>query len=876
MVAPLTEEHAAGTLVPRIVEVALDAAERVLAADDEQRLTGADLLVRAARVRAAVLAAGAAGRPVAVLRGHDVGAVAAVLGVIASGSPVVVLDPTTPAERLRHYVEPAGATVCVSDARRADVAAQVVPTVIDPDSDPAAPAGADHLAAAAELLAVPARPQDPAVIVYTSGSTGRPKGVACDHRSILHDAWVNSLGTGCYDAGSVVAHLLPMAFSAGIGVTLACLLVGARQELFDPRRRSVAELPAWMRRTGVDVLHASPAILRGAMAALAPGERMDGLVSVTVAGETVHGGELSTIRAAVGPRCVLRNRYGSTETWLMAEFRLDPADPSPQGATPVGFAVPGARFEVQDEDGARHPHGTGRVVVTSPWLTGSYWGAPERTAEVYRDNPDGTRSFLTSDVGSLDEDGCLRLLGRTDHSVKVRGLLVEPGEVDALLFAQPDVREAVVVGRPDPRTGRTVLVAYVVPTGARPQASAVRAVVRENLPAHMVPAHVVFLEALPRTERGKLDRSRLPEPPTSTAVFQNPRSSWEQVVHEQFAAVLELQEFSVHDDFFELGGDSLAAEALVARMTDLLDNPRVPVTTALLVSAPTVAQFAAASRRTVRNERPTLVPLRPAREGAGDGEDASPLFFVAGAGSAAVALRTLAHRVDHPGPVFGLQANGLENRALPDWSIERIARRHLAVVRELQPHGPYRFVGHSMGGLVAYEMVRELRAAGEEVDLLVELDSFAPDPALMPPRTFPTLFARVKDDVSVALTGILPDPGRGHYRRFHHQGIVIGRRYSAPAYDGRVLVVVAADDHDAAYRRRWERHLTGQWSLVEVPGMHNSILRDPFVDAVAAHVSVALAEVRRARRGRRTPPGPCGSQPAAEDPAPVPQSAATS
>ncbi|NAZ87426.1 AMP-binding protein [Kineococcus indalonis] len=854
MVAPLSEDHASGTLVPRIVEVALDAADRVLAADGEQRLTGADLLRRAARVREAVLAAGARGRPVAVLRGHDVGAVAAVVGVLAAGSPVVVLDPTTPAARLGHYVRSAGASICVSDAARAGTAAELAATVLDPDAG--RHAGGDHRTAAEELLATPAHPEDVAVVVYTSGSTGAPKGVACDHRSILHDAWVNSLGTGCYGAGSVVAHLLPMGFSAGIGVTLACLLVGARQELFDPRRRSVAELPAWMREAGVDVLHASPAILRGAMTALAPGERLDGLVSVTVAGETVHGAELRTVRAAVGPRCVLRNRYGSTETWLMAEFRLDPGAPSPEGATPVGCAVPGARFEVQDEDGRRHPHGTGRVVVTSPWLTRGYWGAPERTAEVFTQNPDGTRSFLTSDVGTLAEDGCLRLLGRSDHSVKVRGLLVEPGEVDALLFAHPQVREAVVVGRTDPASGQVDLVAYVVPEGPRLQASAVRAVVRENLPSHMVPRHVVLLDALPRTERGKLDRSALPEPAASSAPYEQPRTGWEHVVHEQFAAVLELERFSVHDDFFELGGDSLAAEALVQRMAELVEDPPRPVTTSLVAAAPTVAQFAAAVRRTARSERPTLVPLRPAAEG-------EPLFLVAGAGSAAVALRTLAHRVRHPGPVLGLQANGLENRALPDWSVRRIARRHLATVRELQPNGPYRLAGHSMGGLVAFEMASRLRAAGEEVALLVVLDSFPPDPSLMPPRTFPSLRVRLKQEVSVALTGILPHPGMGHYMRFHHQGILISRWYSAPAYDGPALVVVAADEEEAPLRSRWERHLTGEWSLVQVPGDHMSILRDPHVEAVAGHVSQALERVPAAARAPREAPPAAPGQPVA-------------
>ncbi|WP_432545989.1 AMP-binding protein [Kineococcus sp. SYSU DK004] len=831
---PLTEERAQGDLVPRVVEVALALVDEVVAADAEHRMTGGELLGRAAQVRAAVLERQEPGRPVAVLRGHDVGAVAAIVGVVAAGCPVVVLDPTTPAPRLRHYVEASGATLCVSDAERRGTAAQLAGEVVDPDADDAA--RPDPVTAAGALLGTPASPHDAALIVYTSGSTGAPKGVACDHRSVLHDAWVNSVGTGCYGPGSVVVHLLPMAFSAGVCITLACLLTGARQELFDPRRRSVAQLPGWMREVGADVLLASPAILRGVLAALGPQGRLEGLRSVTMAGETVHGAELAAVRRAVGPDCVLRNRYGSTETWLMSEYALRADDPAPEGATPVGWAVPGARLQVRTEDGQLLDEGTGRVVLTSRWLGGSYWQDPERTAESFTDHPDGTRSYLTSDVGTLAADGCLRLLGRTDHSVKVRGLLVEPGEIEALLFAQPDVREAVVVGRPSPRSGRTALVAYVVPSGPRPQASAVRAVVRENLPSHMVPEHVVFLDALPRTDRGKLDRSALPEPAVSTAPFEVPRSSWEEIVFEQFCAVLELEEISVHDDFFELGGDSLAAEALVTRIAALEGDAAAAtstVTTALLAANPTVATFAAAVRQQGRNTRPTFVPLRPRGSG-------TPLFVVAGAGSAALALRTLAQRLETDVPVYGLQANGLENRALPDWSVERIARRHVATVRAQQPEGPYRIAGHSLGGLIALEMCQQLRAAGQEVELLAVVDSFPPDPSLMPRPVRSGPLAKAKEALSLALTGVVPHPGLGHYVRFFRQGMFIQQRYTTKPYDGRVLVVVAADDEDAPARRQWSRHLTGEVTFVEVPGEHMSILREPRVGRVAQLVDEAL------------------------------------
>ncbi|WP_337059468.1 AMP-binding protein [Kineococcus sp. G2] len=835
----LSGEASARSIVPRIVEVARALEDEVVAGDGRERLTGGALLQRAALVREAVLAAQPQGRPVAVLRGHDVGALAGVVGVLAAGVPLVVLDPTTPAPRLRHHVEAAGATICVTDAAHAETARLLAPTVLDPEHD--GRSLPDPAAAAESLLGSPAGPGDTAVVVYTSGSTGVPKGVACDHRSILRDAWVNSVASDCYGPGDVVVHLLPMAFSAGVGVTLACLLTGARQELFDPRSRSVAELHGWMREIGATVLLASPAILRGLLASLRPGETLEGLRSLTMAGETVHGAELAAIRRAVGPGCSLRNRYGSTETWLMAEQRIEAGDPLPPGATPVGRAVPGLRFDVEDEHGRLHERGTGRVVVTGRWLGNSYWGAPERTAEVFRENPDGTRTFRTSDVGTLDDHGTLRLLGRTDDSVKVRGLLVEPGEVDALLFAQPDVREAVVLGRTSPRTGRTALVAHVVPEpGATLHAAGIRALVAANLPSHMVPEQVVFLDALPRTERGKLDRSALPEVPDVVGT-KRPRNDLDAVLVGLFERVLEMPSLGIDTDFFAAGGDSLAAQALVAAIEEELGMSSRQLSTALIAANPTPAQLSTALRNPRRRTSPTLVPLRTGGSG-------TPLFVVAGAGGAAVGLRPLAVRL--PGTtVYGLQAHGMENPGLPDWSIRRLAARHVRTLRGVQPHGPYRLAGHSMGGLVALEAAQQLTRAGEEVELLLVLDSFPPDPDLVPrvfaPDEGPV--NRVRSVAGLLATGIVPNSDGGHHGRFHRQGNVLQRRYRTTPYAGRTVVVVARDDADAGARRQWEGHLTGDWVRHELPGEHMTILTEPLVGHLAPLLARELDAVQEER-----------------------------
>lgn len=838
LAVPLSADMADGLVTDRVIDVARAQPDAIAVSDSRGSLTFGQLIVEASVVCAAVRRAVPDGRPVGILSSHDTGAVAAALGVVATGSPLVVLDPSVPAARLRRYTDSAGIAAIVADNGRAQLAAELSPVVIDPEAAFDRAGTPQWQEAVDELTSRRPRPADPLVVVYTSGSTGAPKGVICDHRSVLHDAWTNSVGTGCYAEGDRVAHLLPMAFSAGIGLTFATLLCGAEQHLFDPRARSVAELPLWLMENQIDVLVAGPSILRGLLNVIPHGEQLTGLRTVTMAGETVFGAELERLRSVLGPGCELRNRYGSTETWLIAEHIFTASAPALTGAAPVGRPVPGVVLQVQDESGARHTSGSGRVVVTSSWLSSGYRGRPDLTSEVFTDNPDGTRSYLTSDVGRLD-DGVLTLLGRTDHSVKIRGQLVEPGEIDAVLHALPDVREAVVTGAVSPGSGRTRLVAYVVSEASRPQAPVIRAAVRASLPAYMVPEQVVFLDRLPRNERGKLDRAALPKPSEVVVGQEPPHSDWERVVMLVFARVLEFDRIGRDDDFFALGGDSLAAEALLAAMHAELGVADDALSTATLAQAPTPATFAAA----VRLERTVVTGAVPLR----DEGTSRPFFVVAGAGGIAIAFRGLAEAIDADVPVYALQAHGMETKGVPDWSIERMARRHLASIRMVQPHGPYRLGGHSFGGLVALEMAIQLREAGDEAELVVVIDSFPPNPEVMPDALWGSPVAKLRGMVAIAGAGILPVGEQGPYWRFHRQGIAMQRRYSPRAYSGRTLIVIAADDPDAENRQRWAAHLDGPWTMRPIPGDHTSILRAPHVAALAAVVNEALGGLAEAR-----------------------------
>ncbi len=817
-------DDAQAGVVPRFRDVLLAQPDAIAVADAHRTLSYAELASEAIAVLRAVRGAVPAGAPVALLHPHEPGAVCALLGILASGHPVVVLDPRTPAARLQVFLERSGATAAVVHPDTAEVATQVAEQVLLPSPGPVD---------VEDLWALVPDPSAPAALAFTSGSTGRPKVVVNDHRMLVRDAWTNSIDTGCYGADDVVAHTLPLAFHAGLMVTVAGLMVGSRMELYDVRGSGIAGLPTWLHRVGATVMHSSPAILRAFIGTRPDPALLAGLRSLTIAGEAAHGRDVEAARALLPPTCVVRNRYGSSETGLIAEYAVPADHPPLAGPLPVGRPVGDTTLQLIGDDGRVQPDGEpGVLTVTTAYLASGYWNDPESSAKSFSQNDDGTRTYRTSDVGVID-GGVLRLLGRRDHSVKIRGYLVEPGEVDAALFTLPHVTEAVTVSAPRPGSDSARLVSYLVSTAEQPSAAAVRAELRALVSSHMVPEVVLFLKALPRTDRGKLDRAALPEPPAiGGPETYGPVSDWEQAVADVWAGALELESVGPDDDFFELGGDSLAAEAVLAATVSQLGVPAQQVTASVLVEAPTVRQFAARLRRAPDALGAVLVPLQPKGS-------APPMFFVAGGGGLGVAFVALARRLGEDQPSYALQMHGMERRGLPDWTVKRAARRSINALRTVAPRGPYRLAGHSFGGLIALEMAHQLRAAGEAVELLAILDSFPPDPAMHPAPEPRPLVKRLRAGLGLAATGWATTPGTGNYWRFYDLTSFVGRHHRSTPYPGRAVVMVA-DSPDKAQRSAWAGHLTGDWQLVEVGGDHLSMLREPHVAAIAAALTATL------------------------------------
>ena len=288
----------------------------------------------------------------------------------------------------------------------------------------------------------------------------------------------------------------------------------------------------------------------------------------------------------------------------------------------------------------------------------------------------------------------------------------------------------------------TRLVAYVTGFDGQTVRAATSAVGYEpSSPVTLVPECVVQLDELPRNERGKLDRAALPPPPDRSTAFVPARDDWEAVMSILWSEVLDVSEVGRHDDFFELGGDSLAAEELLARLNK---DYEVPVESQVLVAAPTLAEFCRRAIRRHDQEIPTLVPVKASGS-------RPPLFCVAGGGGVGLGFLSLARHLPEEQPLWALQEHGLEaKRSIPDWSVRRIAARHIKALRTVQPVGPYHLAGHSFGGVVAFEMAHQLTREGQRVALVIVLDSFAPDPAVLRSTTAAAPRARSSDLVLLA------------------------------------------------------------------------------------------------------------------------------
>ncbi|MQY03033.1 non-ribosomal peptide synthetase [Actinomadura macrotermitis] len=593
-----------GSLVDVFQERAARHPDRV-AVDAAVTLTYAELDARSDRLAGALTALGTGpGDLVGVLMDRSAALVVAQLGVLKTGAAYVPLDTANPPGRLRAVAAEAGLRVLLADSAGA--------------GHPLAREGGLDVvqvtdSAFAEGPRATGRPVPPdalAYVMYTSGSTGTPKGVANTHRNVVdfcadpvwRDEVTRSVLFQANHAFDASTYELWVPLTRGGRVVVA-----PAGDLGTPERRAVVS------GGGVTNVHATAGLF-AALAEQDPG-LFTGVLEASTGGDVVSAAAVRTLLDA-HPGLVVRTTYGPTETTAFATHQPFTAGDTVPDPVPIGRPLANTRLHVLDGFLRPVPPGVpGELYIAGTGLARGYLGRPGPTAERFVASPfdQGERMYRTGDLVRRDADGSLAFLGRSDTQVKLRGFRIEPSEIEAVLADHPEVRRAVVLPRTD-GAGRKQLVAYVTPATA--PAAELREHVADRLPDYMVPAAVIALPELPLTANGKLDRAALPAPDFGgLATGREPRTPVEEALCSLFAEVLRLPRVGADDGFFDLGGDSLLAMRLVARIRAVLDTE---VTIRQLFAAATPAAVArlaagdggaAARRPLTAGPRPDPVPL---------------------------------------------------------------------------------------------------------------------------------------------------------------------------------------------------------------------------------------------------------------------------
>ncbi len=862
--------------------------------EDGLQWTYADLDAKAGAIAAGLRAVGVApGDFVGIALPRSSRLVSAMLGIWKCGAAYVPLDPGYPAERLALMIRDAGVRHVLAADEGDEKFSMAGATVHVPDADPPsdvharlvggtssgmsgihgsgrpAPSGAGYKAGSGGDADPPDNrasapfPESPAYAMFTSGSTGVPKGVVIPHRAICR--LVEDQSYLRFGPDRVFLHASSPSFDASTLEVWGALLRGGHCVVLADGHVDGTAIARAVADYRVNVVWLTASLFHH-LVDNEP-ETLTGVADVLAGGEALS---VPHVRRALerlpGTRFV--NGYGPTEnTTFTACYPVPVPLPGGTGSLPIGFPVAGTWIELRDRTG--HPvlpGAAGELVTGGEGVGLGYLNRPDLTAEYFPVDPaTGKRVYRTGDFVRWRADGALQFLGRHDGQVKVRGFRVEPGEIERVLAAHASVARSAVVARPD-ASGALSLSAYIVPRGNRPDATEILSWLRARLPAYMVPDRAVCLDTLPLTANGKLDVKALPVIDEGGAVAGTlPATDSECRLAQIWTRFLGGQTHCREDDFFAQGGHSI----LALRMFAAIENEfgcRLPL--AVLFEASTLAGLAGKIDAVRHHTAPvgcaTLVRMA--------GKHGLPFFCIHAGDGGILFYRDLARRLGQCCPVYGVEAPWLSGgRVGAAVDVGSVAGAYLEEIRRIQPAGPYRLSGFSYGGVVAFEMARQLLEEGEAVERVVLFDTFNP---ALPPRRL-TGKERLRKNLSeAAALGLI----RGILHLLDRARKKIGARYllrkgqaQKAAADAMetvghkvsedLKVIQAREAHTRAmwaYQpgplaadmfffaareplegydypddRGWSELVGGRFEIVTVPGTHPTILSEPNVAVVA-------------------------------------------
>ena len=575
---PFTEEETESS-IPEIFERRTrNFPDRIAIQTADGSITYRSLNAAAHRIARAVWEKlGDGNEPVAIWLSDIREALAAIFGILKAGKIYLPLDVTLPHARTRSFLEDSRARLILADTRTLSSAEALL------EDRPAQILNTDHLADADGPADLPVKisPDRLAALVYTSGSTARPKGVVHNHRALLHVAM------RCTNARRVtpddrVALFRTLTVIGGTTLSMASLLNGACLFPLDLKRHGILNLLDWLRSHRITLCGLLPKLIRTLGEINADLEPLPTLRLVYLAGEPVFKTDVEICRKLFSRRCVLVNSLGATEAPMAVQYEIDQQTKIAGDLVPVGTPMAVRKVSLRDDRGeAVHDGSPGEIVLHSRYLAAAYWNDPQSTTAKFLPSPDSSeeRLYLTGDLGRFLPDGTLLHLGRKDDIVKIRGYRVSPMEIEAALMDHPGVKEVAVIACGEEKADQ-FLAAYIVPKdGARRELRDFIPFLQNRLPDFMIPARFVFMNELPQVN-SKVDRKALPRIARAERKLEQsyaaPRDDLEAVLCRIWEEVLEVAPIGVDEPFAYLGGDSLKAARIIARLQQKFDL-NVPV-----------------------------------------------------------------------------------------------------------------------------------------------------------------------------------------------------------------------------------------------------------------------------------------------------------
>ncbi|SFX55819.1 non-ribosomal peptide synthase domain TIGR01720/amino acid adenylation domain-containing protein, partial [Thermoactinomyces sp. DSM 45891] len=768
--------------------------------------------------------------------------IVSLMGIWKAGAAYVPLDPSYPESRLRYIIEDTGLQVLISNEEVGWTPTEVKIVCLDKDREMIS--RESILSPVCDVTG-----ENLAYVIYTSGSTGNPKGVLVQHHSVINLSYglnqeVFSLGT---PANLRVSLGSSIAFDASVQ-ELQMLLYGSSVYVISNEvRRDSQQFISFVRENQLDVLDMTPSLLQSLVDdGLFEGENVHIPSTVWVGGEAITPSLWEQLVKL--DQTQFYNVYGPTECTVDATYyRIDQNSKK----VTIGRPLPNVQAYVLDGNLLPVPVGvTGELYLGGAGLARGYLNRPELTDERFIPHPfhEGERLYRTGDLVRYFADGNLEYLGRIDNQVKIRGFRIELGEIEANLERHPLVKEAVVLVRED-QPGDQRMVAYVVGAGSPHEW-------REHLeglmPVYMIPAHFIEVDALPLTTNGKVDRKALNllkiQRENTSSILMIPRDDIEYKLIQIWQELLNIEEIYVKDDFFNRGGHSLLVLKLVSKIRERFG---VEMKVSALIENPTVEGIACLIRenQSVTKSSLTLVPLQESEK--------QPFFSVHPfLGNVFCYIQLARHLKDHCS-FYGLQNPLVSKEKVNELTLSEVVGLYIEEMKYIQPEGPYRLGGWSLGGAIAYEIATELWNRGEEVAMLVLMDTKVPSEgdytteetmisyiwkhfAHLDPTEQGEEFLHQQDMLIERLiaVGVLPpDADLASLKQLanaHRKSLNIMAESTLKPYCGEI-VYFSAEEGEELFTD-WKPLLQGKVNMYSVPGTHEEIVFSPTVEKVAEYL----------------------------------------